>query len=183
MNKSALIIFSILLAFSCGTTKNTDEVLATKIDNTQKVKAAKVIEPVIDNTKITWYDFETAIDLSHKNKKFIFIDIYTDWCGWCKKMDATTFMDPAVIEYMNKHFYAVKMDAETKDAIAYKGNLYEYKQYNTRAGYNTLAVSLLDSKLSFPSFVVLNKNEVRKGTIVGFNSPTALVQALKNYIE
>jgi len=183
MNKLALIIFSFLLVFSCGTTKNTDKALAIKIDNTQEVKVAKVIEPIIDNTKITWYDFETAIDLSHENKKFIFIDIYTEWCGWCKKMDATTFMDPAVIEYMNKHFYAVKMDAETKSAIAYKGNLYEYKQYNERAGYNTLAVSLLDSKLSFPSFVVLNKNEVRKGTIVGFNSPTVLIQALKNYIE
>jgi thioredoxin-related protein len=98
-------------------------------------------------------------------------------------MDASTFMDPAVIEYMNAHFYAVKMDAESKDAIAYKGNLYEYKQYNAKSGYNTLAVSLLDSKLSFPSFVVLNKNEVKKGTIIGFKNPKALIQALKSYVE
>jgi thioredoxin-related protein len=183
MKNAVLITLSIFILMSCGTTKYVDDTGVTKGENTSEVKKAKIVESVIDNTKITWYDFETAIDLTHENKKFIFIDIYTDWCGWCKKMDATTFMDPAVIEYMNTHFYAVKMDAETKDAIAYKGNLYEYKQYNAKAGYNTLAVSLLDSKLSFPSFVVLNKNEVKKGTIIGFKNPTQLIQELKSYVE
>jgi thioredoxin-related protein len=175
-----LIPVLILILTNCGTTKNTDDVL---VERENKVEVVEEIAPIIDNTKITWYDFETAIDLTHENKKFIFIDIYTDWCGWCKKMDASTFKDSAVIEYMNTHFYAVKMDAETKDGIVYKGNLYEYKQYNAKAGYNTLAVSLLDSKLSFPSFVVLNKNEVKKGTIIGFKNPTQLLQELKSYVE
>lgn len=179
MYKLIVLSFSIIFLFGCGTAKHTDDVL---IKTPNKVEVIKEI-PVIDNTIIKWYDFETAIDLSHENKKFIFIDIYTDWCGWCKKMDATTFKDPAVIEYMNTHFYAVKMNAETKESIAYKGNLYEYKQYNSKSGYNTLAVSLLNSKLSFPSFVILNKNEVKKGTILGFKSPAALIKELKGYIK
>jgi len=184
MNKLIIITLSLLFTISCGTAKHTEEDLIETTSGKQLTNSIKAKAEIhIDNSKITWYDFETAIDLTHENKKFIFIDIYTDWCGWCKKMDASTFKDTAVIKFMNTHFYAVKMDAETKDAIAYKGNLYEYKQYNAKAGYNTLAVSLLDSQLSFPSFVVLNKNEIKKGTIVGFKSPSALIKELKGYVR
>ena len=123
-----------------------------------------------------------AIDKNAENKKFIFIDVYTDWCGWCKKMDASTFLDKEVVKYMNTHFYAVKMNAESKEPIAYKGQLYEYKQYNAKAGYNTLAVGLLDAKMSFPSFVVLNKNEVKKGKIMGYKDATTLLTLLKGYV-
>jgi thioredoxin-related protein len=131
---------------------------------------------------IEWLDMETAADRNKEEKKFFFIDIYTDWCGWCKKMDQSTFKDSAVVEYMNEHFYAVKMNAESKDPIAYKEVLYESKMYNGKA-YNELAVNLLSGKMSFPSFVVLSKKEVKLGTIVGYQKPTELMLALKGYVE
>ena len=132
---------------------------------------------------IEWLDFETAIDRNKENPKYIFVDVYTDWCGWCKKMDASTFVDPNVVTYMNTHFYAVKMDAEMKEAIAYNGQLYEYKQFNARAGYNTLAVGLLDSQMSFPSFVILDKKEVKKGKIMGYKTPSNFLMELKKYVK
>lgn len=131
---------------------------------------------------IEWLDLETAADRNKEEKKFFFIDIYTDWCGWCKKMDQSTFKDSAVVEYMSKHFYAVKMNAESKDPVAYKEVLYEYKMFNGK-GYNELAVNLLSGKMSFPSFVVLSKKEVKIGTLIGFQKPTELMLALKNYVE
>lgn len=133
-------------------------------------------------SKIEWMDLETAADKNKEKKKLIFIDIYTDWCGWCKKMDQSTFQDSAVAAYMNEHFYAVKMNAESKDPIAYKEVLYEYKQYGNK-GYNELAVNLLNSKMSFPSFVILSKKEARLGVIVGFQKPTELLLKLKEYAE
>lgn len=131
---------------------------------------------------IEWLDFETAIDRNQVEKKFVFIDMYTDWCGWCKKMDASTFKKSAVVDFMNEHFYAVKMNPEAKEAIAYKEVLYESKQYNGKA-YNELAVNLLAGKMSFPSFVVLNKREVKRGVIVGYQTETQLISALKNYLD
>ncbi|MBK7129313.1 MAG: DUF255 domain-containing protein [Crocinitomicaceae bacterium] len=133
-----------------------------------------------NSNSIEWLDIETASDRNKDDKKFFFIDIYTDWCGWCKKMDQSTFLDSSVIEYMNEHFYAVKMNAESKEPVAYKEVLYEYKMYNGK-GYNELAVNLLSGKMSFPSFVILSKKEVRLGTIVGFQKPAELLDELKNY--
>ena len=131
---------------------------------------------------IEWLDLETAADRNKEEKKFFFIDIYTDWCGWCKKMDQSTFKDSAVVEYMNQHFYAVKMNAESKAPIAYKEVLYESKMYSGKA-YNELAVNLLSGKMSFPSFVVLSKKEEKLGTIVGYQKPTELLLALKGFVE
>ena len=131
---------------------------------------------------IEWLDLEKAADRNKEEKKFIFIDIYTDWCGWCKKMDQSTFQDSSVVAYMNEHFYAVKMNAESKDPIAYKEVLYEYKTFNG-SGYNELAVNLLGGKMSFPSFVVLSKKEAKLGTIIGFKKPTELLGLLKGYVE
>lgn len=135
-----------------------------------------------EKEKITWYDFESAIDQNKEKKKLIFIDIYTNWCGWCKQMDRTTFLDPNVVSYMNEHFYAVKMDAESKEPIAFRETLYEYKMYNGK-GYNELAVNLLGGKMSFPTFVILSKKEVKIATINGYQDETKLLTALKKYAK
>ena len=132
--------------------------------------------------EIIWYDFESAIDQNQKKKKFIFIDVYTSWCGWCKKMDQSTFIDKGVVEYMNEHFYSVKMDAESKDPIAFRETLYEHKMYNGK-GYNELAVNLMGGKMSFPTFIVLSKREVKLGAINGFKKPKDLLLELKRFTK
>lgn len=77
---------------------------------------------------INWLTLEEADSLYKIQKKPIFIDVYTDWCGWCKRMDASTFMDPNVGTYLNQNFYAVKLNAETKDSIQFNGKLYTNSQ-------------------------------------------------------
>ncbi|MDQ3072291.1 MAG: thioredoxin fold domain-containing protein [Bacteroidota bacterium] len=62
---------------------------------------------------IKWLTMEEAYNLNKKEPRKTFVDVYTDWCGWCKRMDATTFSDSAVSEYANKNYYAVKLNAES----------------------------------------------------------------------
>ena len=131
-----------------------------------------------EQNEIEWLDFETAIERNKDDRKFIFIDIYTSWCGWCKKMDASTFKDEEVVEYMSEHFYAVKMDAESNEGIVYNEVLYEKE-----GRYNKLAFNLLAGKMTFPSFVVLSKREVKLGAIVGFQKPNQLISALSKYTK
>ncbi len=73
------------------------------------------------NTEIKWLNIEEAQKLNKKVPKKIFIDVYTSWCGWCKVMDKKTFTDPKVVEYMNKKFYSVKLDAESPKQITFGG--------------------------------------------------------------
>ena len=70
---------------------------------------------------VNWITFEQAVQFSQSKPKKVLIDVYTDWCGWCKRMDKTTYEDPSVVNYINKHFYAVKLNAESSKQITYNG--------------------------------------------------------------
>ena len=107
--------------------------------------------------KIKWYTWEEAVTANKKEKRKVFVDIYTSWCGWCKRMDKTTFSDHRVVAYLNEHFYAVKLDAEQKEAITFGGYTFNYKPLRTK-GYHELAAALLDNKLSYPTTVFLTED-------------------------
>jgi len=108
--------------------------------------------------EIQWLTFEEALVETQKegNTKKVFIDVYTDWCGWCKRMDKDTFQNPKVAEYMQEHFLMVKFDAEGKTPIEFNGRTYNYVA-SGRRGYHELAVMLLNGRLSYPTVVFLNK--------------------------
>jgi thiol:disulfide interchange protein len=51
--------------------------------------------------KIEWLTWEEAAKRMEKQPRKIMVDVYTDWCGWCKRMDAATMTDPGVIKVLN----------------------------------------------------------------------------------
>ena len=69
--------------------------------------------------KIKWYTIDEALKLNATAPRKILIDFYTDWCGWCKKMDAETFNHPVIAKYINKNFYPVKFDAESSAPVKF----------------------------------------------------------------
>jgi thioredoxin-related protein len=128
--------------------------------------------------KVKWYTWEEAIKANEKEPKKLMIDLYTDWCGWCKRMDKTTFSDPKVAQYLNENFYPIKFNAEQKETIVYQGH--EFKFVNQgRRGVHTLAYSLLDGKLSYPSIVFMDEEVKRIMISKGYKGADDFMKELK----
>lgn len=129
---------------------------------------------------INWISFEKAIELNKTNPKPILIDVYTDWCTWCHKMDASTYNEEVIVDYINENFYAVKLDAEQKEDIIFNDHTFKFVA-NGRRGTHQLAASLLNGKMSYPSTVFLNKNQEMVQAIPGYLQ-APIMEKLINYM-
>ena len=105
---------------------------------------------------VNWMTFEEAVEAQKIEPRLVFIDVYTDWCGWCKKMDANTFNQEHVAKLLNEKFYAVKFNAEQKEDIKFKDYTFKFIPQGRR-GYHQLAASLLNNQLSYPTTVFLDE--------------------------
>lgn len=139
-------------------------------------------EVVATEDGIKWYTIEEAMTAAKKKKKKVFVDVYTDWCGWCKRMDATTFQDPQVVKYLNENFYPVKFNAEQKADIKFKEKNYKFVEQGRR-GYHELAAEMLDNRLGYPSFVMLDESFERIVFSPGYKQPDQLMKELKYAAE
>lgn len=121
----------------------------------------------VENT-LTWISFEQAVELQKKEPRKILIDVYTDWCGWCKKMDKYTYTDQSVINNLNTKYYLVKFNAEQKEDIQFKDKVFKFKaEYKA----HELAVSLLNGQMSYPSTVFLDEDMNMLTNVPGYLTP------------
>lgn len=104
--------------------------------------------------KINWLTLEQAYSKTKIAPKKVIIDVYTDWCGWCKVMDKNTFSNASVIKYINENYYAVKLDAESTKDIKIAEKVYKFDETNK---VNQAAIELLQGKMSYPSIVYLDE--------------------------
>lgn len=105
---------------------------------------------------VRWLSFSEAEELARKEPRKFFVDMYTNWCGWCKKMDATTFSDSIIANYLNKKYYPVKFNAEQRDTIFFAGKSYTFIATGNR-GFHELAVEWAGERLSFPTIIFLDE--------------------------
>ena len=124
---------------------------------------------------VEWLSWEEAVERSKTEKRKIFLDVYTEWCTWCKRMDKATFQQEDIARYLNENFYPVKFDAEQKEDLEYNGKVYKYVKNGNR-GYHEFAAELLRGRLSFPTVVFLDENLELIQSIVGYKTPKQFEQ-------
>ena len=114
----AIGLVILTFAFNSSTPKSTEEGIQFKVKSLKEAMAE-----------------------SKKTGKLIFVDCYTNWCGPCKRMAATSFVDPEVGKVFNKQFVNLKVEME-KDADGPEMS----RMYRVQA-YPTLLILDKDGKL------------------------------------
>ncbi|NOY36788.1 MAG: DUF255 domain-containing protein [Chlorobi bacterium] len=116
---------------------------------------------------VKWLTIEKALELNKKEPRKLFIDVYTDWCGWCKKMDQSTYMDPVIADILNNNFYPVKFNAESKDPVEFAGKTFTNPGTSQRSAHQ-LAFALLQGKMAYPSVAYLDEKLQLLTTVPGY---------------
>ncbi len=95
-------------------------------------------------------------------KKLIFMDAYTVWCGPCKWMAANTFTDSEVAAYYNKNFINLKMDMEKGEGPGLA------RKYGVRA---------------YPTLYFLNPDGTVAHQVMGGRGPDDFIKLGKSVIK
>lgn len=128
--------------------------------------------PVTETSEgIEWLDIQTAMKKAKAENKPVFVDVYTDWCGWCKRMDKATFSDQKVIDYVNENYIAVKLDAESKSEVFFKGET---------LSNGALALQKFGVR-GYPTIVLLSPDGERIQPVPGFKRPNEFIAMLKGF--
>lgn len=141
-----------------------------------KKKKAVVKANYIDSTEIQWLNWDEVQTRMKKEPRKVWVDIYTDWCGWCKVMDRKTFSNKEVIKYMNTKFYAVKFNAEKDDSIRFMGKMY-YIPPGEKT--NELAVQLMHGELTYPNGIFMAENFLNPSSVSGYHPVPEMELILK----
>ncbi len=147
---------------------------------------AQLLHPNFENAEppslVKWMTFKEAFEANKKMPKPFLIDVYTDWCGWCKRMMATTYSNPAIAAYVNQNFYPVKFNAETKDSIYFKDTLYVNKSSGSRAVHQ-LGYKLLGNQLSYPTTIFMFNDMKNTANVPGYLDDKTIEPILIFFVE
>jgi len=137
-----------------------------------------------ENATVKWYTIQEAEKLNKQNPRPIFVDTYTDWCGWCKKMDKETFTNQVISEILNTKFYPVKFDAEGSESVTFYGQTYINDGKAGKA--HQFAVALLQGQLQYPTVVFIvpvNDGKIQAQPVPGFRQPKEMEALLTFFAD
>jgi uncharacterized protein YyaL (SSP411 family) len=127
-------------------------------------------------TKITWVDFNTGMAQAEAEGKIAIIDCYTEWCGWCKVMDKSTFSNDTVIRQVSADFIAIKFNPE----LDLK---YDVGTQDSVTGQQLLMALSNNSPSGYPTFFFLVPQNKKMFQVPGYQDVSKFTATLDNLLS
>ncbi|MCF8429353.1 MAG: DUF255 domain-containing protein [Bacteroidia bacterium] len=128
--------------------------------------------PNNEKSELKWLDWNTGYPLAKKLNKIILVDAYTDWCGWCKKMDRDTYSNLEIIKAINKDFVVIKFNPELENVI------YELDG-NKISGRELFAQLTQGKSTGFPTTYFIQPNKKQIQIAAGYLGPDDFIKVLE----
>lgn len=169
----AMGAFAVCLAWKGGkpvrvsTLQHNEAIAAAQPQDTAKLKSKESIH---------WLDFESGYAKAKKENKILLIDVYTDWCGWCKVMDRNTYTNDTVLRMLHEKFVTVKLNPEKNRKYVMGKDTLTATELHAWLGYG--------KTFGFPTtYFLLNpgKSETRFASI-GYSEPWDFIDILNQII-
>ncbi len=136
------------------------------------------------NPGIKWMDIEEAVNKSSSEPRKLMIYIYSDNCGWCRKMNNESFSEPVISNYINDNFYPVKLNASLSRDVILGNRTYKFvpadKEKNNPS-YHELVITLLNGRLAYPALSFISEKMEYMGVEFGYKNP-GLLEAWLHFI-
>jgi thioredoxin-related protein len=107
---------------------------------------------------VAWRSWDRGLEEARAAGRPVLVDVYTDWCGWCRRMDADVYTRPEVLDYLSRKFVTIKLDAEAQDAARYDGRSFTSRSLAARFGVSSYPTTIFlrpagDHLVNVPGYV------------------------------
>jgi len=115
-----------------------------------------------------WKDWNSGLRDASAAGKPVLVDVYTDWCTWCKRMDQDVYTRAEVRQYLSQHFVTVKLNAEYTTPARYEGKPYTSQTLAQRFRVN-----------GYPTTIFLRADGSHIANVPGYVPPERFVLLLR----
>lgn len=134
--------------------------------------SALILLPLLHTPAATagsaWRAWDPGLAEAGSTSRPVLVDVYTDWCGWCKRMDRDVYARRDVQDYLARRFVTVKLNAESNEVARYEGRTYTSRALAARFGVN-----------GYPTTIFLSPRGTYLGNVPGYTPPDRFLLLLR----
>jgi len=104
-----------------------------------------------------WRGWNDGLQQARTSQRPVIVDVYTNWCGWCRRMEKDVYGKAEVADYLRKNFVTIKLNAEASEPATYEG-----KRTTSQGISQRFRVS------GFPTTVFLRANGEHMANVPGY---------------